>query len=831
MIRILNILNLPHDYLKLPFSDTPAEKKTSSQQLIPQFLLLFLLSAFSHFFKVFTEYGFDRLLIAFSVLLPFYYSIKIKYRLPVLIIFFAAFLVYALGAVSAAFYILSALFLLALIRSVKSFWMYLLLFAFFAALIVLRLEIFYAPKLIYAVPYIAAAFMFRGIRMYYESKHGFLKSGFWMDLAFFFIPANLCFLLFGVIDPVKFSNSFVGFPAFKTGIKRISLGMGLALLYRFILNVFPVSFEEVINFSTLFHYAVLKYLIVINLAGVLISGLGTLGLCGFELPPLFGNLLLATSFTEMWRKVNAYWREFMIRIFYYPLFLKLRKLSMFLRIFIAINAAFIISWILHDYQLFWISGEWHPKLTGLMYWLLFGNFVAVNVYQEFFIGKPPLRNFITRAFFAAGVFFTCAFLWLLWNSETISEFTYLIYSSFHSPHFSWADLLYTLLGLFAVYIALVFVADQLKAQQKKMEEILLLILLPLFFLFLTLSSFSFFEKNYPVLKNKIAVFDKIELSEEENFVRDEGYYEQVVAGNKSTDWPWEVHLKGNKKWGNSKGATRRTGDIVLREFVPLSNTNMGYFSFHINSDGLRDKEYSLEKPPDTFRMAMLGGSNECGYGVEKENIFETIVENKLDSIYAPQQKNVEIINFAGLGNMLLQGEEITKKKVLKYKPDVIIYFAHPEEVKHIARNFSKLILNGIDLKYDSLKNIKADARVSQRMSWDELITRLMPYSERIINWGYNEIASDCRKNGIVPLWVYLPTPKDENPHANFKHLSEMATAHGFVIIDLSDAYKGYPFNQMRVSEEDFHPSVLGNKLLAKLLLQRILEKKKELGLN
>jgi hypothetical protein len=175
--------------------------------------------------------------------------------------------------------------------------------------------------------------------------------------------------------------------------------------------------------------------------------------------------------------------------------------------------------------------------------------------------------------------------------------------------------------------------------------------------------------------------------------------------------------------------------------------------------------------------------------------------------------------------------ETVKKKVLKYDPDVIFYFAHPEEEKHVARNFSKLVLNSVDLKYDTLKAIRAEAKVSQSMSRQELITRLLPFSGRIIHWGYHEIAEDCRKRNIVPVWVYLPTPKDENPGLNFARLSAIAKVYGFVIIDLSRAYEGYPLKDVHVSEKDFHPSVLGNQLLSKLFLQQILEKSRELRLD
>lgn len=818
----------PENYFRLPFSETGPdcyrEKKDLSLKTALSFLQLFLLAATSFYFRIFTDYGFDRLLIAFSVLLPVYYVLPVKYRIPALVLFFVGFITYAIGPVSSAFYVLSSVFILFIIRKPRSFIIYLILFLFVAVLALLRLEIFYFPRLIFAIPYIGAAFMFRGILLFYESKHNYLTSGFWLDIAYFFFPANLCFLLFGVIDPVKFSKSFVGLKAFNTGLKRIYTGFTLVILHRVILNLFPITFEDVNDLKSLVHYAVINYLFVLNATGILLAGIGTLGLCGFELPPIFGNFLIVTSFTEMWRKINSYWRDFIIRVFYYPLFFKFRKLSKLPRVLLSVNIAFFLSWMLHDYQLFWISGKIDLKFTGFLFWMIFGNLVAYAVYKEFTLGTPPKRNLITRTLSAVGIFITCCFLWLLWRSENLNEFVYLLSYSRHSVSVTY--LLFALGALIIICGLYLYLEDVLKEKAKTMIDLALTIIIPLFFAVLTLSSFSFFEKQFPQLKRSLALFSQPKLNDEENFTRDEGYYENVIASGKSR--PWEIKLKGEMAWGNSKGATRRTGDILLREFIPSTTTTIGNFTLKINSDGLRDEEYSFEKKPNTFRMGILGGSIECGYGVEKENVFESLVENDLDSIYSDEK--IEIINFAGLGNMLLQNIETTKKKVIPYKPDVLFYFSHPSEYRHIARNFTRLVLNGVDLKYDFLKEIKASSGVTQNMKRQEITLRLLPYSASIVKWGYAQIAEDCAKNGIKPVWVYLPTPNDDDPNFNYKKISQLAEQNGFVIINLSEVYKGYSFEQIRVSETDFHPSVLGHHLISEMFLKKLLENKKEIGL-
>jgi len=55
---------------------------------------------------------------------------------------------------------------------------------------------------------------------------------------------------------------------------------------------------------------------------------------------------------------------------------------------------------------------------------------------------------------------------------------------------------------------------------------------------------------------------------------------------------------------------------LVYELKPGLDTIFKLVPFTTNSRGLRDKEYSLEKPPNTFRVAVIGGSFTMGAGVD-----------------------------------------------------------------------------------------------------------------------------------------------------------------------------------------------------------------------
>lgn len=104
------------------------------------------------------------------------------------------------------------------------------------------------------------------------------------------------------------------------------------------------------------------------------------------------------------------------------------------------------------------------------------------------------------------------------------------------------------------------------------------------------------------------------------------------------------------------------------------------FSTHIqiNSQGLRDREYSFGKPANTERIAVVGDSFVFGYGVELNETFVKILENKLNK---RSNKTFEVMNF-GTSAYGTEQEYLTiKNEVIRYSPDVIILVFFSNDLK------------------------------------------------------------------------------------------------------------------------------------------------------
>lgn len=89
----------------------------------------------------------------------------------------------------------------------------------------------------------------------------------------------------------------------------------------------------------------------------------------------------------------------------------------------------------------------------------------------------------------------------------------------------------------------------------------------------------------------------------------------------------------------------------------------------ISPQGLNDRCFSVVKPLDAFRIAVVGDSTSFGWKVGPEKSFPKVLEGILNE---GRKKKFEVINFSVPGYNTSQEYEILKEKVLKFNPDMVI---------------------------------------------------------------------------------------------------------------------------------------------------------------
>jgi hypothetical protein len=92
----------------------------------------------------------------------------------------------------------------------------------------------------------------------------------------------------------------------------------------------------------------------------------------------------------------------------------------------------------------------------------------------------------------------------------------------------------------------------------------------------------------------------------------------------------------------------------------------------INSDGLRDREHSKEKPPDTLRIAVVGDSYAEAFQVGQEKAFWSVMERRLGDCPSLNGRRVEVINFGVSGYGTAQELITLRERVWTYSPDVVL---------------------------------------------------------------------------------------------------------------------------------------------------------------
>src|ERR1700737_4992723 len=111
----------------------------------------------------------------------------------------------------------------------------------------------------------------------------------------------------------------------------------------------------------------------------------------------------------------------------------------------------------------------------------------------------------------------------------------------------------------------------------------------------------------------------------------------------------------------------------------------------INSAGMRDKERSIPKPPNTFRIAFLGDSMTEARQVPLEDNYCARLEHDLETSVM-KGGVVEVVNFGVPGYGTAQELLMLRNKVRKYKPDLVLlefYFGNDLSDNHRTLDYTK----------------------------------------------------------------------------------------------------------------------------------------------
>ncbi|MGZ4034523.1 MAG: SGNH/GDSL hydrolase family protein [Bacteroidia bacterium] len=714
-------------------------------------------------------------------------------------------------------------------------------------LAVCRTEIFYIPWMTMSVMYMAPMFMFRLIIYMYELKHGLVPVSRLQSIAYFFLFPNIFFLFFPIVDYKTYIKTYYNIAekeVWQKGIRWMLRGLVHLMCYRLICFNFLIEPSDIMDLSSLLHYMIANYSLIIRLSGVFHFAVGMLCMFGLNLPPVFDNYFIATSFVDLWRRINIYWRDFVLKIFFYPIMFRYKKVVKKNLLPLTMMTVFIITWLLHSYQLFWITGVVLIKPIDIIFWIVIGACITVNsmiIEKEALAGKSntETRNTIASYFITMikiqGMIFFMSLMWSLWSSRSLEDWRYILSKAKHISSGQVIEIAGIIIAvtILGVMVQLIIKNQGIKKLIGKKPQDTLFLTLPSLIL-LALFSFKSVTAKLPSSAQKIILnMNNSSPNAIEKTNADIGYYDRLIEGDE--DMTIGIGAKSFKKLVRKNPYTDAyyiTNDIMHRRMKPNLKIDGIDHNFQSNSFGIRDKEYSVVKPPGTTRIALLGGSYEMGSGVDNDQVFESIVEEKLNKERVGKDHGqIEIFNFAGGGYYLLQHVELANTTIFKYHPDGVIYFAHSDERGKVIKDFTNAIKLKLPLKYPFLEHIQEISGVKSYMSALQIKELLTPYADTIIKWGYHEIAERCKENNAVPIWAYLPTTTESVDVNEYNEIKSYAETLGFVTLDMRDAYGNVDRKLIQISEWNTHPNVLGHRLIATRFYRELLKNQSRIFLN
>ena len=92
----------------------------------------------------------------------------------------------------------------------------------------------------------------------------------------------------------------------------------------------------------------------------------------------------------------------------------------------------------------------------------------------------------------------------------------------------------------------------------------------------------------------------------------------------------------------------------------------------INRAGLRDREHSIPRPDEAFRIALLGDSYCEAFQVDIEEAFWSVMETRLARCRVFEGRKPEVINFGVSGYSTAQQLLQLRRDVWKYDPQVVL---------------------------------------------------------------------------------------------------------------------------------------------------------------
>jgi len=244
--------------------------------------------------------------------------------------------------------------------------------------------------------------------------------------------------------------------------------------------------------------------------------------------------------------------------------------------------------------------------------------------------------------------------------------------------------------------------------------------------------------------------------------------------------------------------------------------------FHVNALGLADDDTTRDKPPGTFRIAVVGDSISANFGLEpREVIFATRLEALLSDAPHPAGVRFEVLNLGVNGYSMPQILQMARTRARMLGADAI--------VAQLCLNDPFTAQQGYaDAPWDHPTRL---AGFVARRLWRERALARSYVDSRYTEQGWRNVESSLR--GLAALASEIPVlavlvpylVPDAYERWGFERYHErigaIAREAGLPLLDLRSDFEGAGLIARGPGEDPIHPDPAGHSLIAERVLETL----------
>jgi hypothetical protein len=286
-------------------------------------------------------------------------------------------------------------------------------------------------------------------------------------------------------------------------------------------------------------------------------------------------------------------------------------------------------------------------------------------------------------------------------------------------------------------------------------------------------------------------------------------------------------LRNNVPINNAGFMVQSPFDDIYWALKPDLDISFKLARLTTNSHGMADHEYPLEKPANSYRIAVLGDSYSMSSGVDTDKSFHALLENWMN-----EQGNhpYEIINFAVGGFGLERYNATLEHLVPEWKPDAILlgycgfndHQALPPKTNSSVPAFNPRRINGFWMSYvnEYIRMKQNEKTAMQDTSGAVLGEEHLTFIDHQL--GNMRTLADRIKPDMPIVLAYL----DNRAHSeqDLQNIEAIAKKHNIRFVDTSRQFKETNIDDYSIHMLDSHPDSRAQTMFAKTLFYAIQQK-------